>query len=125
MNDMMASSRLLFSLRQIQCLKDTETHSEYVVDNLVHSNSSLGVLFHLPVMNQVNQVQVNHFFHAIEDVDSRFDLSHNMLVMARLLERNDSKADGIADPDKWLIVRAERGSYVFFTGLVDLHPLEA
>ena len=93
-----------------------------MVDNIVHSDTGFGILFHLPVLAQVGQFQVAHFFHAISDRDSRLDLAHNMLVLAKLLYDLHAKADGIADPDKWLLVRAERGAYAVFTGLIDLYP---
>ena len=56
------------------------THSEYVVNNIVHSDSGFGVLFNLPVLAKIDQFQVAYFFHAISDRDSRLDLAHNMLV---------------------------------------------
>lgn len=31
--------------------------------------------------------------------------------------------DGIGDPHKWLYVWSDRGSYIFFTGLTELHPV--
>ena len=55
-NDPIAASKIMFSLRTLRCLKDTETHSEYVVDNVVYSHSGFGFLFHLPVLAQVNKI---------------------------------------------------------------------
>ena len=77
------------------------------------------------MLAEVNKIQVTHFFHAFKDSNSRFDLAHNMLVLANLLYDFDCKANGISNPDMWLLLRAERGSYVFFAGLIDLLSVEA
>ena len=44
-----------------------------------------------------------------------------MLALARLMDNYSVKPDGIGDPDKWIMVNSERGCYIFYTGLIDVH----
>ena len=68
-DDPMGSSKLYLTIRTMQCMQESLMHREIKVDNLIHSNSAIGMIVDLPVLEQPNQLSVSHFFHAFSDKD--------------------------------------------------------
>ena len=100
----------------LESLSQLEHYSTYNTVGIMHSASAWVYQFASRLPYREDELDVNPFFCAIEDRDSRWNLVYNMFDLAHRLYSCGMTADGLCSPDNWQLVTTGLDVCVLFKG---------
>lgn len=110
---------VITSLKFVQMFAHSHNLHELKVTNLLYGADTIGFMTDLQV-DRHQEAPIQYFLEACTGTRIRSELVWNMRYVQRFAHRNDYQIDGIADPNRWLVVKGLNRLYVVCTAMFDV-----